>query len=113
MSLTYIRNEMNIIRLTTEDETISPCTELFRNRLDINLRFFTVSLEIRNRATWDQAHCCFLIFPTFSHSFWKKKVLLKFRNFVAYRLCCFRVLGEKSFVEILNSFDGYVNISID
>ncbi|KRZ65423.1 hypothetical protein T08_1454 [Trichinella sp. T8] len=40
-------------------------------------------------------------------------VLRKFRNFVAYRLCCFRVLGEKSFVEILNSFDGYVNISID
>ncbi|KRZ53592.1 hypothetical protein T02_44 [Trichinella nativa] len=28
---------VNIIRLTAEDETISPCTELFRNRSDINL----------------------------------------------------------------------------
>ncbi|KRY07534.1 hypothetical protein T12_12407 [Trichinella patagoniensis] len=39
----------------------------------VNYGFFTISLEIRNRAT----------------------------------LCCFRVLGEKCFVEILNSFAGY------
>ncbi|KRY05170.1 hypothetical protein T12_14994 [Trichinella patagoniensis] len=25
-------------------------------------QFFTISLEIRNRATWFQADCCFLIF---------------------------------------------------
>ncbi|XP_003371779.1 hypothetical protein Tsp_05435, partial [Trichinella spiralis] len=24
--------------------------------------FFTISREIRSRGTWDQAHCCFLIF---------------------------------------------------
>ncbi|KRY45494.1 hypothetical protein T03_13785, partial [Trichinella britovi] len=41
---------------------------------ELQFYFFTISLEIRNRATWDQAHCCFLIFPTFSHSFWKKIV---------------------------------------
>ncbi|KRX12781.1 hypothetical protein T07_5284 [Trichinella nelsoni] len=26
------------------------------------LPFFTISREIRNQGTWDQAHCCFLIF---------------------------------------------------
>ncbi|KRY16878.1 hypothetical protein T12_10191 [Trichinella patagoniensis] len=50
----------------------------FTNRNNPTL-FFTISLEIRNRATWDQAHCCFLIFPTFSHYFWKKNMF--YENF--------------------------------
>ncbi|KRY17486.1 hypothetical protein T12_6471 [Trichinella patagoniensis] len=34
------------------------------NSINKNLKlfFFTISLEIRNRATWFQADCCFLIF---------------------------------------------------
>ncbi|KRX51802.1 hypothetical protein T09_12732 [Trichinella sp. T9] len=31
--------------------------------LNFYFHFFTIFLEIRNRATWCKADCCFLIFP--------------------------------------------------
>ncbi|KRX79440.1 hypothetical protein T06_5334 [Trichinella sp. T6] len=35
----------------------------FRNKCYLNKNlFFTISREIHNRGTWDQARCCFLIF---------------------------------------------------
>ncbi|KRY07422.1 hypothetical protein T12_7588 [Trichinella patagoniensis] len=35
----------------------------FRNKCYLNKNLFlTISREIHNRGTWDQAHCCFLIF---------------------------------------------------
>ncbi|XP_003371589.1 hypothetical protein Tsp_05252 [Trichinella spiralis] len=36
----------------------------FRNKCYLNKNLsFTISREIRKQGTWDQAHCCFLIFP--------------------------------------------------
>ncbi|XP_003374015.1 hypothetical protein Tsp_08743 [Trichinella spiralis] len=45
----------------------------FTNRNNPTLfQFFTISLEIRNQATWYQAHCCFLIFSYILTLFFEK-----------------------------------------
>ncbi|KRY33761.1 hypothetical protein T01_2667 [Trichinella spiralis] len=44
-----------------------------RRRITLDcLNFFTISLEIRNQATWYQAHCCFLIFSYILTLFFEK-----------------------------------------
>ncbi|KRX67266.1 hypothetical protein T09_2349 [Trichinella sp. T9] len=52
-------------RAVTKFEIFGCCNmkTKFRNKCYLNKNlFFTISREIHNRGTWDQAHCCFLIF---------------------------------------------------
>ncbi|XP_003371778.1 hypothetical protein Tsp_05435, partial [Trichinella spiralis] len=59
--------------------------------------FFTISREIRNQGTWDQAHCCFLIFPYILILFLEKN-----SNFRTYKW----FEAEHNFYIMLEIFSG-------
>ncbi|KRZ94412.1 hypothetical protein T08_16431 [Trichinella sp. T8] len=101
----HIFNNIKLMRYLVSD------CHIYKYKEPHIFSFFTISREIRNRGTWDQAHCCFLIFSYILTLFLEKNRI--FENFeMSWAIdCCFHVLDEKCFFSILKSFFGYVIVA--